>query len=81
MISLKKNEKALEHNIEKARENNIILPTIAQLRDPNLIPDSIKEKLKDVGLWDINPLNLFRITWRNEPKESGGSYYCFEYGS
>ena len=70
MISLKKNEKALEHNIEKARENNIILPTIAQLRDPSLVPDVIKEKLKDVGLWDINPLNLFRITWRNEPKES-----------
>ena len=74
MISLKKNEKALEHNIEKARENNIILPTIAQLRDPSLIPDAIKEKLKDVGLWDINPLNLFRITWRNEPKESGGLF-------
>ena len=74
MISLKKNEKALEHNIEKARENNIILPTIAQLRDPSLVPDVIKEKLKDVGLWDINPLNLFRITWRNEPKESGGLF-------
>ncbi|MCX7959933.1 MAG: pyridoxal-5-phosphate-dependent protein subunit beta, partial [Deltaproteobacteria bacterium] len=30
--------------------------------------------LKDVGLWDINPLNLFRITWKNEPVEKGGLY-------
>ena len=27
-----------------------------------------------MGLWDVNPLNLFRITWKNEPKESGGLY-------
>ncbi|HTP58586.1 MAG TPA: pyridoxal-phosphate dependent enzyme, partial [Spirochaetia bacterium] len=31
-----------------------------------------KESLKKTGLWDVNPLNLFRITWRNEPRESGG---------
>ncbi|MBE0649721.1 MAG: pyridoxal-5-phosphate-dependent protein subunit beta, partial [Bacteroidales bacterium] len=34
----------------------------------------IKKALKNVGLWDINPLNLFRITWKNEPKEFGGLY-------
>ncbi len=74
MIDLKKNETALEHNIQKARENNIIIPTIAQMKDPDKIPEKIKEKLKDVGLWDVNPLNLFRITWKNERKESGGLY-------
>ena len=27
-----------------------------------------------VGLWDVDPLNLFRITWKNEPKEKGGLF-------
>jgi cysteine synthase len=44
------------------------------MSNPDLIPDEIKEKLKNIGLWDLNPLNLFRITWKNEPKEMGGLY-------
>lgn len=67
-------ETALEHAIERARERKIIIPTFKQQKNPELIPDKIKEKLKDVGLWDLNPLNLFRITWKNEPKASGGSF-------
>ncbi len=27
-----------------------------------------------MGLWDLDPLNLFRITWKNEPVASGGQY-------
>ena len=60
--------------VQRAREKNIILPTLAQMKNPDLIPDKIKEQLKDVGLWDINPLNLFRISWMNEAKESGGQF-------
>jgi len=30
-----------------------------------MIPQSIKSKLPEVGLWDINPLNLYRISWKN----------------
>ena len=74
MIDLTINEKGLEHNIEKAKENNIIIPTLAQMKDPSKVPEAIQEKLKSVGLWDVNPLNLFRITWKNEQKESGGLY-------
>ena len=44
----------------------IIIPTFRQLRDPALIPSSIKSRLKGVGLGDVNPLNLFRITWKND---------------
>jgi len=33
---------------------------------PETIPAAIKERLQPVGLWDINPLNLFRITWKND---------------
>jgi len=25
-------------------------------------------------LWDVNPLNLFRITWHNEPAPQGGGF-------
>ena len=79
MIDLTRNEASLERNIKKAKENNIIIPTIAQMKDPSLIPDGIKEKLKGVGLWDVNPLNLFRISWKNEQKETGGLYHGSNY--
>jgi len=75
MIDLTINRESLDSNIKKARENNVILPTFAQMRDPGKnVPEKIKEKLKNVGLWDVNPLNLFRVTWKNEPKMSGGLY-------
>ena len=47
------------------KERGITIPTFAQMRNPETIPDSIKQKLASVGLWDVNPLNLFRITWKN----------------
>ncbi|MGW8252023.1 MAG: pyridoxal-phosphate dependent enzyme, partial [Anaerolineales bacterium] len=43
------------------------------------IPAGIKEKLAEIGLWDVNPLNLFRITWKNEPVASGGGYNGVNY--
>ncbi len=74
MIDFTVNKEGLRHNIEKARENHIIIPTIKQMRNPDLIPEKIKDKLKTTGLWDVDPVNLFRISWKNEPKESGGLY-------
>lgn len=68
------NQKALDNAVKRFREKGIILPTFEQQRNPYLIPEKIKAKLKNIGLWDINPLNLFRITWKNEPKETGGLY-------
>ena len=74
MIDLTINKNGLEHNVQKAKENNIIIPTFAQMQHPETIPAKIQDKLKNVGLWDVNPLNLFRITWKNEAKEFGGLY-------
>lgn len=48
------------------RRRGVIIPTFRQLRDPETIPQSIKSQLPGVGLWDVNPLNLFRITWKND---------------
>jgi cysteine synthase A len=64
----------LRKSIARARDRNIILPTFAQMKDPRLVPDVITTRLKEVGLWDMDPANLFRITWKNEPVEHGGGF-------
>ena len=74
MIDLSINKVGLEHNIQKAKENNVIIPTIAQMQNPDLIPEKIKAKLSHTGLWDVDPVNLFRISWHNEAKETGGLF-------
>jgi len=61
------NEQVLEKVIERAREKNIIIPTYEEMRDPEKIPEGIKEELKNIGLWDLHPRNLFRITWKMNP--------------
>ncbi len=70
----KEQNKVLENTINRCKERNIIIPTYAQMKDPSLIPDKIVDALSKVGLWDVNPLNLFRITWKNEPVSHGGGF-------
>jgi cysteine synthase len=63
-----------ENAANRLRARDIILPTFAQMKDPNLIPAKYKEELSKIGLWDIHPRNLFRITWKNQPVEKGGNF-------
>ncbi|MGC9366709.1 MAG: pyridoxal-phosphate dependent enzyme [bacterium] len=80
MINLKiSNCKILKRNIERCRQKKIVIPTFQQMRFPQTIPDKITSALKEVGLWEINPLNLFRITWKNEPVEKAGLYQQVNY--
>ena len=74
MIDLTKYEESLASAVDVARDKSIRIPTFKQMRDPKLIPDSMKAELRDVGLWDLDPRNLFRITWHNEPTPTGGGY-------
>lgn len=74
MIDLTKHEDKLQNTVKRARERGIIIPTYEQMKDPSRIPASIQEDLKSHGLWDVHPLNLFRITWKNEPTPQGGGY-------
>jgi cysteine synthase len=67
-------EDRLVRAAQRAKERGIVIPTYAQMKDPSLIPADVKEKLTKVGLWDVDPLNLFRITWKNEPQETGGGF-------
>lgn len=73
-IDLTKQEDRLERAVKRAKERNIIVPTFAQMKNPALIPDKVKTQLKNIGLWDVDPRNLFRISWKNEPTPKGGGF-------
>lgn len=79
MIDLNVNPDARGRNVRRCREKGIALPTFAQMKEPSLVPAGVKERLKGVGLWDVNPLNLFRISWRNEAVERGGQFSGVNY--
>ena len=74
MIDLTTSPEQLNRAIQRARERHILIPTFAQMQDPSLIPPGIVARLAKVGLWDVNPLNLFRITWKNQPTARGGGF-------
>ena len=74
MIDLTMNKETLRASVRLAKERNIVVPTFAQMRDPGLIPTETKSSLGEVGLWDLDPLNLFRISWHNEPIAQGGGF-------
>ena len=76
---MKSNEQVLNNTIQRCRDMNMIIPTYRQMANPDLIPDGIRQELKNIGLWDLNPRNLFRITWKNEPVDSGGSFGSVNY--
>ncbi|MBL7136732.1 MAG: pyridoxal-phosphate dependent enzyme [Candidatus Marinimicrobia bacterium] len=74
MIDLTINEKQLKQTAQRCKERSIIVPTFEEQKNPKKIPQKIKDELKNIGLWDITPRNLFRITWKNEPVEFGGQF-------
>ena len=73
-IDLTVDEERLERAVQRARERGVLIPTFAQMQDPSLIPEEIREELRHIGLWDLHPRNLFRITWHTEPVERGGGF-------
>jgi len=73
-IDLSIHKDRLERTVKRAKERNIIVPTFAQMKNPELVSDKIKAELKNIGLWDVTARNLFRITWHNEPVAKGGGF-------
>lgn len=67
-------ERVLDRTVKRCRERGIRVPTLAQMRDPSLVPDDVRRTLRTVGMSDVHPANLFRITWKNEPREHGGLF-------
>ncbi|UCH23152.1 MAG: pyridoxal-phosphate dependent enzyme [Deltaproteobacteria bacterium] len=74
MINLTINQGNRVRAVERLKEKGVLLPTFGELCQPEQISETVKDRLKEVGLWEINPLNLFRISWKNEPFGIGGRY-------
>lgn len=74
MIDLSVDEQGRRRAAQRARERGILIPTFAEMRDPTRIRPEIRAELGAVGLWDVHPRNLFRITWKNEPVKHGGGF-------
>ena len=64
-------EAVYKNTVARFKDAGVLLPTIAQLRDPSLIPASIKAALKDVDPDSPHPLNLFRVHWFNDAARTG----------
>ncbi len=60
---------------QRLKEQNIVLPTFAQLRDPSTIPAEVLERLKSVDKDAADPLNLFRVHWFNEHADEEGDNF------
>ena len=74
LINLEVNDKIRQKNIKRCREKGILLPTFKEMLNPSTVSDDIKDKLSKTGLWDVDPVNLYRITWHNEPKAKDGKF-------
>jgi len=62
------NEEVVKRTARRCKARGIVIPTFQQMRHPELAPESVKARLKTVRLWDVDPANLFCITWKNDPK-------------
>jgi cysteine synthase len=79
MIDLSVDTKQLARTVERCRERGIIIPRFEEMRRPETIPRKILRELEDIGLWDLHPKNLFRISWKNEPRPRGGGFNGVNY--
>jgi len=74
MIDLTVHKEPLRRAILRARERKILIPTLKEQMFPDRVSGKVKEKLRRISLGDVNPLNLFRIHWKNEPVAYGGQF-------
>ncbi len=74
MIDLSINRDTLSRAVRRARERKVVIPTFKQMRAPALIPEPVVKRLQQIGLWDLDPLNLFRISWYNDAVPKGGGF-------
>ena len=64
---------ALERTAARFAERRILLPTFAQMRDPDSMPPAIAAALADIGPDEPHPLNLWRVHWYNARDRHGRS--------
>ncbi len=64
----------VKDNAKFLSNRGVTLPTFSEMKNPCNIPEPIKLMLKEVELDAVHPLNLYRITWKNEPVKLGGGF-------
>ena len=74
LINLEMHKEIAKKNALRCKEKGIKLPTFKEMKDPSLIKPEVLEHLKHTGLWDVDSVNLYRVNWHNEPKETGGVF-------
>ncbi len=57
--------------VARCRQKGILIPRIAEQRDPSLVDPAVAALLPGVDMQAVDPLNLFRITWHNDPATGG----------
>ncbi len=63
------NQVVFDKVTSRLREQQIQLPTFAQLSAPETIPQEIKEQLESIDPQSSHPLNLFRVHWYNSSND------------
>ena len=61
----------LKRTAGRFRQTGVVLPTVAQLKNPATIPAAIQEKLRAVEPDASDPLNMFRVHWFNDANRKG----------
>jgi cysteine synthase A len=65
------NTDVIARTAARCKSRGVVIPTFAQLRDPELLPEAVTQRLSGVDMGDVDPLNLFRITWKNDITTGG----------
>ncbi len=79
MLDLTVDQKGRTSAIRRAKARGIVIPTLKQLAGTRPTPAGVRERLAATDLWSVDPANLFRIRWDNEPKTSGGGFGRINY--
>jgi cysteine synthase len=61
----------LDRTVGRFRDAGIVLPSFAELAEPQRIPQRIQRALADVPPDEAHPLNLFRVHWHNNRDRTG----------
>ena len=75
-------EEIRQRAIERCREKGVLIPTLAQMSDPRTVDPAVLSALTEVDMQAVDPLNLFRISWHNDPQTGGfGKVNALEFPS
>ncbi len=62
---------ARDRTLERCRARGIVIPTLAEQRDSETVPERVRAGLPAVDPNAVDPVNLYRITWHNDPTTGG----------